>query len=287
MSLWTLVSSVILCNSVRERTQEAHWVFHLSQIFTDEQKPFCEQGTPQTSASRRQMAQNVIATFSYNVLWILYAGGLLWVRNYAQKGSVKSVSSVREKTPQRLSRFLSYREGAYYFSQKNTDEQNTQRPTETLSQPNSQNVTAPFSLNALWILYAGGVLWVRNSAQMGSVKSVSSVREKNSPRIKLCAKCSVKSVSSVRKRNTLCERKTSPASCLCVISYEWVRSVSHREHRWAEHTGLIERGLPSLDPCLSPLRVLLFRPPRHCLVAPFLSMQQVFPVVKNHYTSSN
>jgi len=91
MSLWTLVSSVILCNSVRERTQEARWVFHLSQIFTDEQKPFCEQGNPQTSASRRQMAQNVIATFSYNVLWYLYAGGVLWNRNCAAKGSVRSV----------------------------------------------------------------------------------------------------------------------------------------------------------------------------------------------------
>ena len=26
------------------RTQEIRWVFYLSQIFTDEQKPFCEQG---------------------------------------------------------------------------------------------------------------------------------------------------------------------------------------------------------------------------------------------------
>ena len=33
-------------------------------------------------------------------------------------------------------------EGAFFFSQKNTDEQNTQRSTETLSQPISQNVTA-------------------------------------------------------------------------------------------------------------------------------------------------
>ena len=32
--------------------------------------------------------------------------------------------------------------GAFYFSQKNTEEQNTQSFTETLSQPNSQNVTA-------------------------------------------------------------------------------------------------------------------------------------------------
>ena len=33
-----------------------------------------------------------------------------------------------------------------FFSQKSTDEQNTQRPTETLSQPISQNVTANRSL---------------------------------------------------------------------------------------------------------------------------------------------
>ena len=33
-------------------------------------------------------------------------------------------------------------EGAFYFSQKNTDEQNTQGFTETLSQPISQNLTA-------------------------------------------------------------------------------------------------------------------------------------------------
>ena len=96
----------------------------------------------------------------------------------AQKGSVNSVGSVREKTTQQLSSILSHMEGAFYFSQKNTDEQNTQHSTETLSQPISQNLTATFSYNVLWYLYAGGVLWVRNSAQKGSVKSVCSVREK-------------------------------------------------------------------------------------------------------------
>ena len=34
------------------------------------------------------------------------------------------------------------------------------------------------SSNALWTLYAGGVLWDRNCAQMRSVTSVSSVRKK-------------------------------------------------------------------------------------------------------------
>ncbi len=33
----------------------------------------------------------------------------------------------------------------YFFSQKNTDEQNTQRFTETLSQPITQSVTANVS----------------------------------------------------------------------------------------------------------------------------------------------
>ena len=37
----------------------------------------------------------------------------------------------------------------YFFSQKNTEEQNTQYSTETLSQPISQNLTAIFGSNAL------------------------------------------------------------------------------------------------------------------------------------------
>ena len=63
----------------------------------------------------------------------------------APKTSVNSVRSVREKTPQRVVCVLSHREGAFYFSQKNTDEQNTQHSTETLSQPISQSVTANVS----------------------------------------------------------------------------------------------------------------------------------------------
>ena len=81
----------------------------------------------------------------YNVLSSLYAGGVLWDRNSAQKGSVNSVCSVREKTPQQISSVLSHMEGAFIFSQKNTEEQNTQVSTETLSQPISQNLTANVS----------------------------------------------------------------------------------------------------------------------------------------------
>ena len=61
------------------------------------------------------------------------------------KDSVKSVSSVREKPPQRFSSVLSLTVGAFYFSQIYTEEQNAQTFTETLSQPISQNVTANLS----------------------------------------------------------------------------------------------------------------------------------------------
>ena len=45
------------------------------------------------------------------------------------------MSFVRERTPHDNSPM-------FFFSQKNTEEQNTQRHTETLSQPISQNLTA-------------------------------------------------------------------------------------------------------------------------------------------------
>ena len=80
-------------------------------------------------------------------------------------------------------------EGAFFFSQKNTEEQNTQRFTETSSQPISQNVTANLSWKA----------------------SVNSVCRRPSVGSKLCAKM-------LSELCALCERKISPASCLCVIS---------------------------------------------------------------------
>ena len=62
--------------------------------------------------------------------------------NCAQKCSVNSVCSVREKTPQPFVCVLYHTVVAFFFSQKNTDEQNTRYFTETLSQPISQNLTA-------------------------------------------------------------------------------------------------------------------------------------------------
>ena len=62
--------------------------------------------------------------------------------NCATKGSVKSVSSVRDKSPHQAVCVSSHRVGAFSLSQKNTEEQNTQSFTETLSQPITQNLTA-------------------------------------------------------------------------------------------------------------------------------------------------
>ena len=146
------------------------------------------------------------------------------------QSSVNSVCSVREKTPQRISSVLSHIEGAFSFSQKNTDEQNTQGFTETLSQPISQNLTATeasppaplrmergviteiplhvlrmFSSPSPFISRPKGVtshttpLSIRRGA--GGEASVNSVCRRRSVSSKRWLKSSVKSVSSVREKN--------------------------------------------------------------------------------------
>ena len=68
--------------------------FLLSHRFTQMNRTY---SIPQRPCGR-QISQNLTAIFSWNALWSLYAEGLLWARNVCQKGSVRSVSSVREKT---------------------------------------------------------------------------------------------------------------------------------------------------------------------------------------------
>ena len=63
----------------------------------------------------------------------------------APKTSVNSVRSVREKNVLCERKNFSRQFSNVLFSQNNTDEQNTQRATETLSQPISQNLTANVS----------------------------------------------------------------------------------------------------------------------------------------------
>ena len=54
--------------------------FSFSQIYTEEQNT---QGFTETLS--QPISQNLTVTFSWNVLWILYVGGLLWTRNVRQK----------------------------------------------------------------------------------------------------------------------------------------------------------------------------------------------------------
>ena len=170
-----LKDSVNSVDSVRDKSpQRVSSVRFFSQNYTEEQNTQAF-----TETLSQPISQNLTANFSWNALCSLYAEGLLCARNCAPKSSVNSVCSVRENTPQRVACVSSHRVGAFSFSQIYTEEQNTQRPTETLSQPISQNLTANFSSNVLWILYAEGLLWDRNVRQKRSVKSVSSVREKN------------------------------------------------------------------------------------------------------------
>ena len=107
--------------------------------------------------------------------------------NSTQKVSVRSVCSVREKTLQRE------RKNLY----------------EVCKQPNRGNLTYHAPPCGGGVGGGATVLWVRNSALMSSVKSVSSVREKNPQRVSKC-------------------------------------SFSHRVHRRTEHTGF-HRDIKSTD----------------------------------------
>ena len=132
---------------------------HTSPIFFFSQKNTEEQNTKGfTETLSQPISQNLTANFGSNALCTLYAGGLLWARNCAPKSSVNSVCSVREKTHQRKRKNSPHTSPIFFFSQKNTEEQNTKGFTETLSQPISQNLTANFGSNALCTLYAGGLL---------------------------------------------------------------------------------------------------------------------------------
>ena len=135
----------------------------------------------------------------------------------------------------------------YFFSQKNTEEQNTQRPTETLSQPISQNLTAteasppaPLRMERgviteipLYVIHAFSVfspffsrpvgvtshttpLSIRRGA--GGEASVNSVCRRPSVGSKCAPKTSVNSVRSVREKTPQRERKNSPKTYSMITS---------------------------------------------------------------------
>ena len=70
---------------VFSRTQEIYWVLYFSQIFTDKQKPFSEQGEHANACRQATDSTEFIADVGSNALCSLYAEGLLWARNVRQK----------------------------------------------------------------------------------------------------------------------------------------------------------------------------------------------------------
>ena len=133
---------------MRERTPQritcvsshGEGAFYFSQSNTEEQN---------TQSFTETLSQPISQNVTANVSWKASVTSVCRRRsvgsNCAPKGSVNSVRSVREKPPQRVVCVLSHSEGAFYFSQKNTEEQNTHGFTETLSQPITQSVTANVS----------------------------------------------------------------------------------------------------------------------------------------------
>ena len=111
--------------------------FYFSQKNTEEQNT-----QSFTETLSQPNSQNVTANVSWKASVFSVCRRPSVSSKCAPKGSVNSVRSVREKTPQRVSSVPFLIEGAFYFSQKNTEEQISQSFTETLSQPISQNLTA-------------------------------------------------------------------------------------------------------------------------------------------------
>ena len=111
---------------------------HESPMFFFSQKNTDEQNTQDfTETLSQPITQNVTANLSWKASVISVCRRRSVGSKRAQKGSVNSVSSVRERTPQRFVCVTSHSEGAFYFSQKNTDEQNTQDFKKVMAPPPS------------------------------------------------------------------------------------------------------------------------------------------------------
>ena len=177
--------------------------------------------------------------------------------NCAQKCSVNSVCSVREKTPQRFVCVLYHTVVAFFFSQKNTDEQNTRYFTETLSQPISQNLTAnrgltpspspngegsdhrvtpiysPILSSPVWVTSHTTPLSIRRGAR--GEASVTSVCRRRSVGSNCAQKCSVNSVCSVREK--------TPQRFVCVLYHTVVAFFFSQKNTEEQNTQIFTETL--------------------------------------------
>ena len=152
-------SSVKICE--REKFQRAPCVL-FSQNYTEEQNT-----QRSTETLSQPISQSVTANDGCNVLWYIAVNSVISVvclqtfvgSHCSQKGFCSSVKICEREKFQRAPCVL--------FSQKNTEEQNTQGFTETWSQPMTQSVTAKdgcwvFNIGCWW-LAIGVSRWSRPS----------------------------------------------------------------------------------------------------------------------------
>ena len=119
--------SVLLIQRVRSISHEGAFFFS--------QKNRTHKGSQRHQVNRYHRTLQLILV--ERPLWILYAGGLLWVRNVGGKVLLNLWVLWEKNSPASFANVL--------FLTDNTDEQNTQHSTETSSQPISQNLTANVS----------------------------------------------------------------------------------------------------------------------------------------------
>ena len=199
----------------REKFQRASCVL-FSQNYTEEQNT-----QRRTETLSQPIAQSITANDGCNVLWYIAINSVLSVvclqtfvgSPCSQKGFCLSVKICEREKNQRAPCVL--------FSQNYTEEQNTQRRTETLSQPIAQSITANDGCNVLWYIAVNSVISVVClQAFVGSP-------------------CSQKGFCSSVK---ICEReKFQRASCILSLTELHRRTEYTKTHRDIKSTDNTER----------------------------------------------
>ena len=123
-SFWNLVFSVLLCFSVRNRTHPRYEITHkqlAGEVFLSQSaqssRSFWRTVWAHRTPSAYREHRGLSTKIGCNVLWTLYAGGVLWVRNVGWNVLLRLWVLWEKKLPRVL--FVCYliRVGAFYFSQ--------------------------------------------------------------------------------------------------------------------------------------------------------------------------
>ena len=146
---------------------------------------------------------------------------------------------MREKPPQRVVCVLYHTVGAFYFSQIYTEEQNTQRPIKIAAPPPDPSPGGKGSDNRDTPIRRKSALCCPLLVSMIVLTLCDICMPEAFCVLETCAKM-------LSELCALCERKNSPACCLCVVSYSGCFLFLTEEHRRTEHTAF-HRDIKSTD----------------------------------------